>query len=498
MPDQPPSERSLALIALRHRRGWTQDQLGTAVGITGRMISLYESGDRDPSPRLLLKFAAAMGYSEEEVDCLLFGTTAVCDPESEELGPEESRLVRQEAARAGLARVKATASLLYSAAQRARWRIEREEAAPYAARLLRLAAERPATERSARRQEALVAEIPDHLAWAVVDQLNVESLKATAVDSHRAAALSDLACRVADHDRTGKGPSPKLQGRALAFRANALRVVGDHAGSEEAFAKARKLLKGGGSPGGGPGLPPWRFLDMQASLRRDQRRWKEAIDLADRVLVLAPEREHGRILLKKAFTLKEMGEPEHAIRTLREAAPSIQEAADPRLAWVLHFNLVVSLVEAGRPTEAEAHLPRVRDLAIDLGNEIDVLRCQWAAGRIAWALGRSEEALCDLEQVRRAFAAREMPYDCALAALEEASIRLENGEYPLVQALARDIVWIFGSRSVVPEALASLRLFCKAADALEATADLARQVHERVRSARSGTSPPTELPRLPA
>lgn len=52
-------------------RGWTQDELGEAVGIDRASISRYESGKRDPYATHLAKICVALKISADEV---LFGT----------------------------------------------------------------------------------------------------------------------------------------------------------------------------------------------------------------------------------------------------------------------------------------------------------------------------------------------------------------------------------------------------------------------------------------
>jgi transcriptional regulator with XRE-family HTH domain len=471
---KPPAERCLVLLAFRHRKGWTQDQLADATGVSAKMLSQYESGERVPKLQRLLRLSAAMGFGPEEVDCALFGLEAICDPpspETEQLSEGERLVVRHQSALAGLAQARAMRSELLAAAREQRWREERERAEPYARRLIGLAAQPTA----ARRTEILIAELPQELAWAVVEHLIAACKRAIVIEPSRALALSELGCRVADAPRTQHRPCPRLQARALAFKANAQRVLGDLAESELSFQRAGRLLKVKAGSGSGPGLPAWRFLDLQASLRRDQRRFPEALSLSDQALILAPPAEHGRLLLNRAAALQPMGEFEQAIETLRRASPLIDGERDPRLLWVLRFNLVVNLIDGGRAEEAEPLLSATRELALDLGNEVDVVRCVGQGGRIAADLGRRAEALAALAQARGDFTALQLPCDAALAALDEAVLRLQMGQLREVKVLAAEILWVFAARGVGRESLAALGVFCRAAKLEKATLELAQQ-----------------------
>jgi tetratricopeptide (TPR) repeat protein len=135
-----------------------------------------------------------------------------------------------------------------------------------------------------------------------------------------------------------------------------------------------------------------------------------------------------------------------------------------------------NLWQLGRHGEAEALLPELRQLAIDLGNELDLIRCLWIEGRVAAGLKRLEEALPALEQVRRYFTGQEIAYDAALASLELAVLYLEDHRAREVKVLAEEMLWIFTGQRVHKEALAALRLFSEAAQREDATPELAREI----------------------
>lgn len=55
------------LKALRADRGWTQEQLGVAVGVSRYAINALETERHDPSLDLAFRIAAAFGVGVEEV-----------------------------------------------------------------------------------------------------------------------------------------------------------------------------------------------------------------------------------------------------------------------------------------------------------------------------------------------------------------------------------------------------------------------------------------------
>lgn len=52
---------------LRATRGWTQEQLGTLVGVSRYAINALETERHDPSLDLAFRIAAAFGLAVEEV-----------------------------------------------------------------------------------------------------------------------------------------------------------------------------------------------------------------------------------------------------------------------------------------------------------------------------------------------------------------------------------------------------------------------------------------------
>ncbi len=254
-------------------------------------------------------------------------------------------------------------------------------------------------------------------------------------------------------------------------------------GAEEAFARAGEFWEAGATAD--PGLlPEWRLLDLKASLRRDQRRFAEALDLLDRARTASPQETAGRILLIKAVTLEHMGESEAAIEALQDASPLVNGQLDPRLRFALRFNLATNLCLLGKTEEARPMLDEVRKLAVVLQKELDLVRVVWLQGRVAAGMGEPKEAVSCFEQVRREFRAREMDYDFALASLELAVLYREQGCLCEVKTLAGDMLWIFRRQGIHREALAALRLFCNAAERETVTVELARRLFQYLNRAR--------------
>ena len=308
--------------------------------------------------------------------------------------------------------------------------------------------------------------------WALCERIAEEAVQAASRDLGEAFHWAELAREIALLVKGPDGWRTRLQGYAAGASANRLRVAGKLKDADEGMKEARRLWVAGSDPD--HILDPGRLLDLEGSLRRDQRRFNDAILTLDAALIVS--RAPARILIKKGFTLEVMGDYAGAIEALLEAEPRLDKRSEPRHWYSQRFNLAVNFTHLGRHTEARDLLEQVREVAIELRDEIFLLRVTWLEGRITAGLGRPEEARLLLDQARRGFADRKMFYDVALALLEHAGLLLNEGRLAEVKALALHLRDVFQSQEVHPEASSALRLFQEAAERELATAELAWRI----------------------
>ncbi|MFL6232188.1 MAG: hypothetical protein ACJ76N_03565, partial [Thermoanaerobaculia bacterium] len=327
------SAEALALIYLREERRWTQQELAIAKGYTGKhkLISLYENGKRPLSRTELYAMAALMGYGREAVDGLLFIYALVRPPSPPESGsavdltPEELRRIDRAVIAAEWTRAAKLRAWLIAEKKRRKADEARREAGVLWARLKPL----PARER-----RELVEDSPEFRSWALVERLCLESERAAADNAAKALDLANLALFGAKRFEGSEAFRRRLQGYSWAYIANARRVANDLLGSNEAFTQAWELWRAGEDAGL---LPEWRMLSMEASLRRDERRFSESLEL----LTLAYEAADADaascsvILLNKAFVSEQMGDYIGAHAALANAAPFVEATGDARLLFAL-------------------------------------------------------------------------------------------------------------------------------------------------------------------
>ena len=476
-----PGLLGLALTILRISLGWTQKELAKAAGKGQSTVCEHEAGKPAMNKDLLNEYAAIMGAPPLRVELALFAAGILrlsflqpgspVDPTEEQLaGLEEAiavflptllgqlrghlvALVRGAKARMDLDQAEALWNELEPLGKHARLARVRGEA--------------------------------KYHTWAMALRLCDESRRKAADCTDGALDLAELALEVVRPLRRAQRDDPfylRLQALCIAIFANALRVKGDHDRAEVGFARAWTLWKAGSDEAGL--LSEARLLDLEASLRREQRRFEEALKLHDDALNLARPEEQGSILLNESATLLYIGDYPGALAVLDQAAPRIDRARQPRLWWVLRYNQTMSLCRLGRAAEAEPLVDEVRQLAVQLRNGLDLLNTLFLAGLADAGLGRIDAAVASLEQVCRERDRLGHAFDYALAGLDLALLYREQARWPEIRRLAQRMVAIFRERRIHRETLAAVVLFQEAAENEAVTVELVRRLQSYLNQAR--------------
>jgi transcriptional regulator with XRE-family HTH domain len=464
-----PPTLNQCLSALRLPLGWSQQELAQASGIPANLISDYERGRKALSRKRLEQLAAAMGLPAASVDtAMAFVKTIHASWQTP--GPDDPDDWRIEALAAEAGRLSSDYTRATLKLQTNGLRAVKDR---YKAEALW---ERLKTKKTLERR-ILVEHAFEFRNWALCERVCEESEKAAADNADRAIELAELALYIAERSPGDEGWRSRLQGYAWAHLGNARRVRNDLPSAEEAFTRSRKLWEVGASSTF-DFLDEALVLDLEASLRRAQRRLPEALELLDRALFLPAS--NGKVtknlLINKGNALLTLGDFEGAVRVLRQAAPLVEAEGEPRSIFALRFNLAVNLCFLGQYKEAKELLPELHDLAARIGNGLDLTRLHWLQGRIASGLGERERAILALSRVREDFASRGLALDTALVCLELAVLYLEEKRTAEVKIISRQLAPIFQVQGVHREALAALKLFREAAEREAVTLDLARRI----------------------
>jgi tetratricopeptide (TPR) repeat protein len=352
--------------------------------------------------------------------------------------------------------------------------------------LLPLLGDGPHAERMRRAEE-----IEELHTWGLCQLLLEKVREQVFSDPARAVETAHLAVRLAGH----LGPSYhpdwvlELRARTLAHLGNARRVLGELQGAEDAFLLAVELLEKSGT--GNPGVEA-ELLSLKGSLRLDQRRLEEALDLVERAETLYREAGHpagvAKALLKKSKTLNQRGQVTEAITVLQKASSEIDPLQEPGLFARARQNLLFTLTLVGRFEEAADLLPEVQALYEASARTVDWLRLRWTEGNIVQGLGQSGDAEAAYRAVRREFLDLGKGLDAALVSLDLAYLLWEQGRTEELKELAGETMVVFESREVHREALAALLLFQQACLEERLTGELIRQVAGQLRREAPGSA----------
>lgn len=338
-------------------------------------------------------------------------------------------------------------------------------------------------------EELLISKGRSFRSWAVVERLCAKSVEAAADDPNDALRFASLACSIAGQVDGDPALRSECQGYAWAFFANTRRVANDLEGSEKAFAQAHVYWP----PSLGTAsdlLDKSRLFDLEASLRREQGRMTQALDLLEQALSACRTASgENRVLLNRSFTQQQMGDSLGALDSLARAAQqSVGQKEDLRLAFGIHFNLATVFCDLHRFQEADRQLPAVRERAERLDNGLDLVRVEWLEAKVAAGLGREEEAEAGLQRVRKQFEDRPLPADAALAALELARLYLRQGRTAETRELAAEAAPVLDHLGVEHQARQAVALFWQAARTEAATLELVERAIDALRRARPARS----------
>lgn len=207
-----------------------------------------------------------------------------------------------------------------------------------------------------------------------------------------------------------------LRARAWGYIGNARRVYGDFPAAEQAFQNAAEHHQlGTGDP-----LIEARLLTLRGSLRRHQERFTEAAKLliqARTIYERAGESHwRGRTLLCHAFALVEAGDAQEAAALLEKAFAEVDFEREPHLRISAKSTAIHTLLALGKLEEAAVQLTELRQLTAEHGGDLDTLREEWLAGKVALALGQNEEAAARLAVAHQGFGDKRLDFEAARVA----------------------------------------------------------------------------------
>lgn len=318
-------------------------------------------------------------------------------------------------------------------------------------------------------------------------------------DSRAMREAAEIACSIAEttpHESYPPGLILDLRARASAELANAYRVNNDLASADAALDRAKTWLDQGTGDLGLLAL----VHEIEASLRSNQRRASEALNLLNRAhsLYLDIGEFHlaGRTLVSRSRVLHTDGKPNEAVVSLERGLALLEPDRDPQLVVACRQALIGYLVDCGEYSRAGKLLLESGLGEAFAGEPLNQLRLRWVEGRIHAGTGRLKRAESILEEVYTAFKDLELHYDAALVGLDLAAVWLRQGEAGRLHPLAIEMADTFWSLRIHEEAYAALTVLDIACERRVADAGVVERTRDFLARCRHDPKLKVDVPRL--
>ncbi|MCP4545820.1 MAG: tetratricopeptide repeat protein, partial [bacterium] len=201
---------------------------------------------------------------------------------------------------------------------------------------------------------------------------------------------------------------------------------------------------------------------LKACLRRHQRNFAEALELANRAIALsrlAGDRELVvRALVERALVLSYAGDPKASLPPLYEAEQLVQHLDSRDLHLIVYQCLATSAVLTGQEQEASRALAQAKELCEALANEMVWNQITWVEGFHYHRQGRVEESESLFKKALTQFVTWGEQDLAAMLSLDLASLHFQQGRTAEAIRLVSTTIPVFKALRIHREALAALDL----------------------------------------
>lgn len=289
-------------------------------------------------------------------------------------------------------------------------------------------------------------------------------------------AAKKLGRRESDRARYSPAQITDLRVRTLIELANAQRLNHLYHDANNALAEAAQLLE----DGEGESLTTGRFLDVQASLRMDERKLDDALkilgELHRHYLEVGEIHLAGRALISLGIALALQQNPQEAAANLRKGLKMLDRLRDPKLVVNAEFELLHSMTDLGDFREASNMLMKSGLWQAFADDPLNFLKLRWVEGKIFAGLGKLRRAKKAFSEAKEEFLLRDRSYLAAMLNLELAKVLLRQNRAEEVEPLAQEALEIFRRLNVDREAVRAMSFLHDASQQRQLTLEIVQRV----------------------
>ncbi len=236
----------------------------------------------------------------------------------------------------------------------------------------------------------------------------------------------------------------ELKIRAKARQANALRVGGFRPKADAVFREIHTYLRRESLEL--EDLPP-EVASLEASLRLDQDRFEEALELHSIAVRLAQiegdSPSLASYLISRAESLRRCERLEEAQKDLNSAVKLLSPDENPHLFACAIGSQILILFEAGRYQKAAEIFARHRSYLETHDESWVRIKAVSLRGAVNWGLGRMEEAEACLIEARDRMIASDQIFGASNISLDLADLYLETAQISKLKDLAGDLLTLY-------------------------------------------------------
>lgn len=308
-------------------------------------------------------------------------------------------------------------------------------------------------------------------------------------DPRRGVQIADLALKsldIIDTTALDRNELATLKMQGWAWLGFARTLAGDLRGASQAFTTADRFLElGGDDPSARADLALFRSTHL-----RSQGKFEDAMAVLDQAE--ADYQEAGvdmtvTLLVSRATTRYEEGEPEKSIELLEEALDVVDQETDGYLRLSLYHNLVTCYAETGRYSQALQLLPTARKLSAQHGRGYNRVRLRWLEGLILRGRGQFDQAESALLEARESFIRFETPLMACLVSLDLAALFMRQGRWKELSRLSASLVPMFSALDAHREVIVSLKMLQKAIEEQNLSLVVIEQARRAIQQSQKGT-----------